>query len=214
MPLKEKVSGHVPVEPETAKIGAVNTIYRAGGALVGANTDVLGILDVLPMDWFEYGAIPETCIIGAGGAARAMLEASRRLRTSLVFFNVRDREKGYALLEEWGFGGSAGAVENEHNLVTPYLVVNASPLGMRGGPPMPERVLEIVRGMGDYAPAIFDMVYDPVETALLRAAREQGLKTVDGLSLLVAQARHAFRLLFGIDAPTDCDSELRELLTR
>ncbi|HEY0311878.1 MAG TPA: shikimate dehydrogenase [Allosphingosinicella sp.] len=214
MPLKEKVSGCVTVQPETAKIGAVNTIYRSEGALLGANTDVLGILDILPADCFVGEAVPETCIIGAGGAARAMLEACRRLNTSLVFFNVRDRMKGFALLEEWGFGGAVGEVDNEHNLVTPYLVVNASPLGMQGGPPMPEGVLNIVRSMGDCAPVIFDMVYDPVDTALLRAAKDKGLRTVDGLSLLVGQARHGFRLFFGIEAPTGYDADLRELLTR
>ena len=214
MPLKQTILAQIDeVDGRGAEIGAVNAIHLHDRRLVGTNTDVLGILDVLPAEHVPPGAKLEVCIIGAGGAARAVLAACRERPVPLVLFNVRDPDKAWPLLHEWRFGGSVGTVDNEHNLTTADIVVNASPLGMRGQAPMPEAVLRAI----ETAPSslvVFDMIYDPHETDLLAAARRSGHRTVDGLALLIAQARHAFSLFYGVPPPPGCDGELRELLTR
>src|SRR3954447_3419527 len=120
MPLKQAVLAHSDeVDGRTAAVGAVNALHPVNGRLIGANTDVPGILDVLPIEYFCSDALPEVCIIGAGGAARAMLAACRERLVSLVFFNVRDPDKAWPLLEEWRFGGTVGGLDNDHNLTTP-----------------------------------------------------------------------------------------------
>jgi shikimate dehydrogenase len=89
------------------------------------------------------------------------------------------------------------------------LIVNATPLGMAGGPVMPAGVLKGLAG----APgaSVMDMVYDPLDTPLLVAARARGLHAVDGLEMLVGQARLAFRLFFGREPP-EGDGALRGYL--
>jgi shikimate dehydrogenase len=215
MPLKQGATGQVDeMDTRSAQIGALNVIHRSRGRMTGANTDVLGILDVLPTAYFRSDALPEVCIIGAGGAARALLAACKERLVSLVFFNVRNPEKAWPLLREWEFGGSVGPLDDAHNLQTPHIVANATPLGMRGQPKMPATVLQLIEEVSWDQLVIFDMVYDPVETELLATARRRGLRTVDGLALLIAQADHAFRIFFDRVPPREYDVELRELLTR
>jgi shikimate dehydrogenase len=82
-------------------------------------------------------------------------------------------------------------------------------MGMEGFPPVPIRLETYPENT-----IVIELVYHPLETPLLRQAREQGLQTVDGLSLLIAQAADAFRIFFDHPAPRQYDAELRELLTR
>jgi shikimate dehydrogenase len=89
------------------------------------------------------------------------------------------------------------------------LLVNATSLGMRGRPPLDVSLATAPKNL-----IVYDLVYDPLETPLLREARERGLRRIDGLAMLIGQARHAFRLFFGADPGYDHDVELRELLTR
>jgi shikimate dehydrogenase len=93
------------------------------------------------------------------------------------------------------------------------LFINATQLGMTGQTPMPPFVLAELCEMLDGA-LVFDMVYAPLETELLAAAREHGHQTVDGLVMLIGQAAAAFERFFGQAAPREHDAELRELLTR
>ncbi len=90
------------------------------------------------------------------------------------------------------------------------MLINACPLGMVGQPGFANDVLASV---GQSKAVVFDMVYAPLETPLLRAARERGLRTVDGLTMLIGQAAAAFELFFGAAAPREHDVELRALLT-
>ena len=94
MPLKREVVRHVDeVEPRFSQVGALNLVCRSDNRLVGTNTDVLGILDVLPVEYFISDALPEVCIIGAGGAARALLAACKERLVSLVFLTCVVRRK-------------------------------------------------------------------------------------------------------------------------
>lgn len=185
-------------------IGAINLAMRAeDGALIGTNTDAGGFY--APIAALDLTGA-RVAVIGAGGAARAVLFALSRIGVGSVTIINRNVLKAAALLAAFGLKGEAlplGAA-----LPPAELLVNTSALGMIGQPP-----LEI-----DLAPlpddaVVYDIVYAPLETPLLRAARARDLEVVDGLEMLIGQAALAFELLFDAAPPRERDDELRALLT-
>ena len=184
-------------------IGAINLAFRAeDGAIIGTNTDGAGFY--APIADLPLQGAPVT-VIGAGGAARAILFALSRIGVGPVTILNRSPLKGAGLLSTFGLKGKVLPLDAA---IPPCaLVVNASTLGMAGQP--------------DFAPdlsalpddaVVYDIVYAPVETPLLAAARARDLDTVDGLEMLVGQAAVAFEILFGMAPPRDRDEELRGLL--
>ena len=184
-------------------IGAINTVFRAeDGVLVGTNTDAGGFW--APLDGLDLSGRPVT-VVGAGGAARAILWALARLDVGPVTLLNRTPLKGAALLARFGLKGRALPLDAP---VPPSaLLVNASSLGMAGQPPFAPDLA----ALPDDA-VVYDAVYHPLDTPLLRAAEARGLDTVDGLEMLVAQAALAFELFFAEAPPRDRDDELRALL--
>jgi shikimate dehydrogenase len=186
-------------------IGAINTVIRGkNGELIGTNTDAAGFYS--PIADFEIVG-KEAIIIGTGGAARAILFALAQADVAFVTLLSRNPLKGVALLAQFGLKGQVLALDAR--IPPANLLVNASPLGMKG-----QAALEI-----DISPLfedalVYDIVYAPVETDLLRAAKARELATVDGLEMLVGQAACAFELFFGVAPPGDGDAELRELLLK
>ncbi|MGZ0072861.1 shikimate dehydrogenase [Sphingobium limneticum] len=185
------------------RIGAVNTIAsETGGPLIGTNTDAGGFLQPLLRDkWKGQSAV----IIGTGGAARAILFALTSLGVPDITIMARDAARGQALLDH---GGTKGRVIGMGDaLPAADLLVNSTSLGMVGQPlldldltPLPESA------------TVYDIVYAPLETGLLKAARARGLKTLDGLEMLIGQAALAFDIFFDAQAPRELDAELRALL--
>ncbi|MCB2015451.1 MAG: shikimate dehydrogenase [Sphingobium sp.] len=185
-------------------IGAMNTIAcETGGPLIGTNTDAGGFLAPLQaMEWSGKSAV----IIGAGGAARAILYALDQMGVSDITIMVRDTAKGQALLDRAGVQGTVIAMDEA--LPSAELLVNSSPLGMTGQPPLaidlsplpPEAV-------------VYDIVYAPLDTPLLVQARARDLRTIDGLEMLIGQAALAFDIFFDAPAPREYDDELRARLT-
>lgn len=186
-----------------ATIGAINLAMRAeDGALIGANTDAGGFY--APIAGFDFANKP-VVVIGAGGAARAVLFALARMAVGPVTILNRTPLKGAALLSAFGLKGHALALSAP--IPPAALLVNASLLGMTGQPPLD---LDLSPLSADAV--VYDLVYAPLETDLLAEANDRGLETVDGLEMLVAQAALAFELLFGVEPPRERDDELRELL--
>lgn len=211
MPHKRAVMELADVlDPLTERVGAVNTIVPEESGLVGHNTDVAGILSALPVELMPPGA--EVCILGTGGAARAALAACRKRNVSVVLISARDEDAAWKLHHEFNLGGSVGPIDDFHNLQTGEVIINATPLGMTGAPPMPRSVLD---HLSDPMPdaAVLDMVYSPLDTEFLRAAENAGCRTIDGLAMLIGQAAAAFEKFFGAAAPREHDAELRTLLT-
>lgn len=196
--------------PLCTQIGAVNVVIPDQG-LVGGNSDIEGITRSLPFT--KEDKLQQACMIGSGGAALAAMAAFRLLGAARVTLNVRNRAKGEALLASWKFDGRVGGVDDGENIANSQLIINASTLGMNGQAAMPESLLAHVRCHPDDEAIVFDMVYAPIETALLAAARQRGLRIVDGLMMLVNQAAVAFQAFFGAPAPREHDAELRALLT-
>lgn len=193
------------LSPAAEALGAVNCIAWDGNRLVGHSTDGPGLIDTLRLD---EGFDPEErrcVVIGAGGAARAAVAALADAGAAevVVINRTADRAERAALL-----AGSRGRVGVDGDVGAAELVVNATPIGMR-------RVREVASlHAGDMSPElpfapsligsgqlVLDMVYEPLVTPTVRAARDQGAVAVNGLGMLVHQAAHAFRLWTGEDAP-------------
>jgi shikimate dehydrogenase len=204
LPHKMAVMDHV-ADPGGVRqsIGAVNTVFVQDGQLIGTNTDAGGFM--LPILDLPLEGAP-VVVIGTGGAAHAVLFALKQVGVGPVTLLARNALKGAALLARFGLKGDVKALNA--SLPPAALLVNASSLGMAGQPPLAVD-LSPLRDDG----VVYDIVYSPLETALLRAAHDQGLETVDGLNMLIGQAALAFEMFFGQQIPQDCDEELREILT-
>lgn len=185
-------------------IGAMNTVVRQpDGALIGTNTDAAGFY--APLAELDLEGAP-VAVVGAGGAARAVLFALARAKVGPVTILNRSPLKAMGLLATFGLKGDVVALDAP--LPPAALLVNASSLGMTGQPPLdldltplPEEAI------------VYDLVYAPLRTGLLAAAEARGLDTVDGLDMLIGQAALAFELFFGRPPPEGRDDELRALLT-
>jgi shikimate dehydrogenase len=211
IPHKESIAKLVDqVTPDATLIGAVNCVVRQGERLVGYNSDVDGIAAAIGHIPLEGRCV---VLIGAGGAARAMLAYLGSRKPGAVTLLVRDPVKAARLQVvapeiDLHFLPLA---EARDALATATLVVNASPLGMSGASAMPDDLLVAIKANA-IGSAYFDMVYQPLRTRFLEAAATGGAETIDGLTMLIGQARQAFRLFFGKDASPD-DEPVRALLT-
>ena len=218
MPHKQAAMAYLDaLDPEAERIGAVNTVVRGpDGMLTGYNTDAPGFLEpILPLLGDE--AYRFAYVIGTGGAARAIIDAlfhhefliwsiSRNpAKAKAEFFDYLGRDEDFLL-------DLAALPKGDLRPADPEvfsLVINATPLGMAGHPP-----LDLPWG-GFLGNAVaYDIVTAPLDTQFLQHARAGGLATIDGLAMLIGQAAAAFEKFFGQPAPRDADANLRELLTR
>lgn len=195
------------IDDAAKAIGAVNALWWDGGALVGGNTDAMGFignLDELVPGW-DRGA-RRAVILGAGGATRAAVYGLRSRGLEVALCN-RTVAKAEALAAHFGKGVTGqGLDELEALMGDADLLVNTTSLGMVGQPPLAI----------DLAPLkpeaiVYDVVYVPLETGLLKAAKARGHRTVDGLGMLLHQAVEGFRHWF--DRTPEVTGELRTLLS-
>jgi shikimate dehydrogenase len=183
------------------EIGAANVVVDVDGKLAGNNTDARGFAEPFRERYPERGT---AALIGAGGAARAAFVALDALGFSVVHLANRTVDRAETMVRS--LGRRALMVRPlDHPLPRVDLLVNASAIGSAGGfefdlDPLPAGAI------------VYDMVYEPLETPLLAAARARGLRTIDGLTMLIGQAAASFVHFFGADPPRDRDSELRERL--
>ena len=206
IPHKETALAHV-ADPGgvRASIGAINTVFRhESGDLGGTNTDAAGFWS--PISALDLSGKP-VVVVGAGGAARAVLFALARVGVGPVTMLNRTPLKAAGLLASFGLNGNVAALDAK--LPPAALLVNASALGMTGQPPLH---LDLAPLPDDAI--VYDLVYAPLQTGLLQAAEDRGLETIDGLEMLIGQAALAFELFFDAEPPRARDDELRDLLTR
>ncbi len=196
------------IDPLAARIGAINTIVvEPDGTLSGYNNDAYGfiqsLLDAQP-DW-RADAGPVT-VLGAGGAARAILVALAERGAKEIRLCNRSLDKAQALAAE--FGAPVRALpweQREEALDGCALLVNSTSLGMKGQAP-----LELSLDRLPKHALVCDIVYVPLETPLLAAARARGNHIADGLGMLLNQARPAFASWFGVTP--EVTPELRRLI--
>ena len=193
------------VDADAAATGAVNTIVVSpGGRLVGYNTDSTGFID--PLIGIDH-PIRSAIVIGAGGAARAVLNALRTMKMANVTVVNRNVSRSEDLIRDFPEIQSIFPLSSDLSLDPTDLVINATSLGMTGQPPLLVRLDKL-----EDQTVIYDLVYVPRETQLLLDARVRGLRVIDGLEMLVGQAAAAFYLFFGSKPPREHDADLRALL--
>ena len=207
VPHKEAaLAGCDTVDDLARRIGAVNTIIiQADGALHGSNTDAYGFIESLRAgapDWAAASA--PAVLLGAGGAARALAVALLDAGVPALRLVNRTRSRAEALAAD--LGDARVTVGDWGDWTTCLdgagLLVNGTSLGMEGQPP-----LEIALDALPADAVVNDIVYTPLETPLLAAARRRGNRAVDGLGMLLHQARPGFAAWFGVDP--EVTAELR-----
>jgi shikimate dehydrogenase/3-dehydroquinate dehydratase type I len=185
-PHKSAVLEHLDrIDPEAREIGAVNTILIEDNELIGFNTDAAGFITPL-VDTLGLLNGLTVAVIGAGGAARAAVWALLRHDSHVTVF-ARDIEKAGALGQV--FDVSYASLSSA-SFASYDLVINATPLGSGALVDQTPATAEQLRGVR----CVYDLVYNPIETRLLKEASKAGCKTIRGLEMLVAQAKNQFEL--------------------
>jgi shikimate dehydrogenase len=199
MPHKETVMAHLDeVSGDARAVGAVNTIQLVGDKFVGHNTDVDGFREFLTGDAGVDVAGRRCLVLGAGGAARAVVKALDDLGAGEIVVAARHPERGENLLELATRGSTtvvawpqAQARGQEFEVV-----INATPVGTGSGDPLPDTTFHAGQ-------IVVDLVYDPPTTALVDKARSQGAEAWGGLGMLVHQAASSFRIWTGQEPPIE-----------
>ncbi|MCD8563094.1 MAG: shikimate dehydrogenase [Alphaproteobacteria bacterium] len=195
-----------------AKIGAVNTLFREDNRIIGTNTDAFGFIqnlnDSIRHFGFSYTLQNGTAVVlGAGGAAKAVIYGLLEEGVPEIIIANRSREKAEALIASFG-SPFLRAVEWDQRssvLGSANFLVNATSLGMDGQP-----ALEIDLRAAPENMLVADIVYKPLMTGLLKQAREYDLRIVTGIGMLLHQARPSFESWFGV--LPDIDEKLEELV--
>jgi 3-dehydroquinate dehydratase/shikimate dehydrogenase len=198
MPLKQDILAHLErTDPLSAKIGACNTVLRVpsgenAGKLFGFNTDVAGIVGPLEKRLALRGA--KVLVLGAGGAARAAVFGLRDKGADVFILN-RTLETAQKLARQAG----AKTIKKEALPKTSFdVIVNATPIGMAGN-----KAPQLLEPKDLNTKLVFDLVYNPLETPLLRMARQAGIAIITGIEMFVQQGARQFEIFTGKPAPEE-----------
>jgi 3-dehydroquinate dehydratase / shikimate dehydrogenase len=193
MPLKQEIMAHLEkTDPLSAKIGACNTVLRQDGKLYGFNTDVAGITGPLEKRMSLRGA--KVLVLGAGGAARAAVFGLRD-KGAEVFILNRTSETAQKLARQ---SGSKTIKKDAVSKTTFDIIINATPIGMAG-----IKAPQLLEANDLNTKLVFDLVYNPIETPLLRMARQKGIPIVTGIEMFVQQGARQFEIFTGKPAPEE-----------
>lgn len=196
MPYKESCMPFLDhVDPSAAAIDSVNTIVNDAGVLTGYNTDFIAVRTML--DVHAVSRDTEFAVMGAGGMAKAvvaaLVDAGFRRGTVLA---PRHPDKASALADRYGVDADTALGDR-----TPGLLVNATPIGMEGGPEVNE--LSFTQATIHAADTVFEVIYLPVETPLVKAARAAGKQVLTGDEVMRRQAEEQFVLYTGVRPTPD-----------
>lgn len=201
VPHKQAVIQYLDGVDDTAeRIGAVNTVVNRKGQFIGTNTDAYGFITNLNEGLGDLKPYLENVVLlGAGGATRAVLVALLDEGAKHITLTNRTEDKAVSLANEFAAQNAAVKIatspwENREKILQNcQLLVNTTSLGMVNHEPLDIDISGLPSGA-----AVHDIVYAPLETELLKMAREHGFKTVDGLGMLLYQAQAAFQEWYGV----------------
>jgi shikimate dehydrogenase len=196
------------VEPDAQAIGAVNTVVRDGSKLCGTNTDAPGLARALVEADIQLSGLRAT-VLGAGGAARACVVGLGRAGLKEITLAARNEQQAASLVADLAavvhparLGSCAWQTTSLGvAFAATDLLVQATSATLNGGVVAEEFASALPLPMLPRHAAVVDIVYHPLETSVLHAARAEGLKTVDGLGMLLHQAALSFELWTGRTAP-------------
>lgn len=186
------------ITPDAKAIGAANTLWFEDGQLIAGNTDAHGFITHLKTKAPTWKSDKPAMVMGAGGAARAILYALLKEGVPQIKLTNRTIERAENLASEFNkqFSDKISVIEwndKQSNMDDCSLLVNSTSLGMDGNPPLEINI--------DTLPAkavVYDIVYAPLETDLLKSAKTRGLTAIDGLGMLLHQAVPGFEKWFSI----------------
>ena len=206
IPHKERVLALSAPDARARAVGAANTLWFEDGELRSTNTDVEGFISNLDASAPGWETSAEALVLGAGGGARAVVFGLVERGVAQVHVVNRTRERAQALASQFGDKVRPAGWEAITDLMPRAgLLVNTTSLGMRG-----QGALDLdLSGLPNEA-VVADLVYVPLTTPLLAAAKARGLKTADGLGMLLHQGVRGFELWFG--RRPQVTSELRALV--
>ncbi len=197
------------ISDEAKALKAVNTVLIKNGKTKGYNTDTYGFIENLNSnfpDWKKRKG--EVVIYGAGGAARAVAWSLLKNNFSKINIVNRTKSKALKLIADMKniFPKASLSFFSDYNIAIrgAVLLVNTTSLGMKGQPP-----LKLKLNLLDTKAIVYDLVYNPIETNLLKEAKKLNFYALDGLGMLLYQAVPAFRMWYGVDVKVD--KKLREM---
>lgn len=215
MPLKKiafEAADHVT--PDAEKLGVANCLYRRGGKLYAHNTDMEGFAAPLLRKFGAHNIMNTPAIVfGTGGAARAVIGALLSLNCPEIRICGRTDEKAEVLKNEFGLPSIYTVAWRHRQISIPSagLLINASSAGMKGF-----EDLDVDLRMAMPGSFVYDLIYAPLVTGLLKQAHQYELPFVGGLDMLIAQAIPSFKIFFGQEPREDLDPKplLVQELTR
>ena len=206
IPHKERALALSKPDERAHAVGAANTLWFADGELCSTNTDVEGFINNLDSSAPGWDSVEDALVLGAGGSARAVVFGLLERGIKRVHLANRTIERARALSDQFGARVLPVTWDAIPDLLPRAgLLVNTTSLGMHGQP-----ALEIDVGLLPPDAVVADLVYVPLETPLLAAARGRGLRVADGLGMLLHQAVRGFELWFG--RRPQVTAELRSLV--
>ena len=206
LPHKEQALALSKPDERARAVGAANTLWYADGELRSTNTDIEGFINNLDACAPGWDRAEDALVLGAGGASRAVVFGLIERGIKRVHLANRTLDRARALADQFGATVHPVAWEAIGDVLPRAgLLVNSTSLGMHGQPP-----LQIDLALLPPHAVVADLVYVPLETPLLAAARQRGLRVADGLGMLLHQAVRGFELWFG--QRPEVTSELRALV--
>jgi shikimate dehydrogenase len=206
LPHKERALALTVPDARARAVGAANTLWYEGGELRSTNTDIEGFINNLDASAKGWDNIDDALVLGAGGSSRAVVYGLIERGIKRVHLANRTTERALALADQFGPAVHPVAWEKLDELLPRAgLLVNTTSLGMHGQP-----ALDVDVNLLASRAIVADLVYVPLETELLKASQARGLKTADGLGMLLHQAVRGFELWFG--QRPQVTSELRALV--
>jgi shikimate dehydrogenase len=217
LPHKEKIITYLDdVSEEASIIGAVNTVVNDHGKLIGYNTDVNGILETL-LPYKDEIAGSKVSVIGAGGSARAVIytlirhfkpaelniinRTQQRADTLMNHFSLKMRYDSFHTMELF-------PPDNVNTLNSSKLIVNATAIGM--APETEDSITDLEESFNSNQ-IVFDVVYNPSKTSLMKLAERQGATVIGGMKMLISQAAKSFELWTGTEMPVEQISKSLEV---
>jgi shikimate dehydrogenase len=193
IPHKERALALTVPDDRARAVGAANTLWYEGGELRSTNTDIEGFVNNLDACAPGWDGVTDALVLGAGGSSRAVVFGLIERGIKDVYLANRTIERARGLADQFGANVHPVAWDAISDLLPrAQLLVNTTSLGMHG-----QGALEIDVSLLPSHAVVADLVYVPLQTPLLVAARARGLKTADGLGMLLYQAVRGFELWFG-----------------